>query len=118
LGVQSVIGHKRYDRHVDEQGRVQRLHQEDFCQALAITPERKYAAEGGPSFKTSFALVNKVASRPAVAVLKLLDAALFNLVAGNADACGKNFSLLYRPNAAFAPLYDLMSTVACCPLRK
>lgn len=104
---------KRYDRHIDEQGHVQRLHQEDFCQALAIAPEQKYAAEGGPTFKTGFALLNEAASRPAVEVLKLLDAALFNLVAGNADAHGKNFSLLYRPNAiAFAPLYDLMCTVA------
>jgi serine/threonine-protein kinase HipA len=103
---------KRYDRHIDEQGRVQRLHQEDFCQALAVVPEQKYAAEGGPTVKTSFALLNKAASRPAVEILKLLDAALFNLVAGNADAHGKNFSLLYRPNTAFAPLYDLMCTVA------
>lgn len=104
---------KRYDRRIDEQGRVQRLHQEDFCQALAITPERKYAAEGGPTFKTNFALLNQAASRPAVEVLKLLDAALFNLVAGNADAHGKNFSLLYRPSTVtFAPLYDLICTVA------
>lgn len=104
---------KRYDRHVDEHGHVRRLHQEDFCQALAIAPEQKYAAEGGPTFKTSFALLNEAASRPAVEVLKLLDAALFNLVAGNADAHGKNFSLLYRPNViALAPLYDLMCTVA------
>ena len=28
----------RYDRHIDEHGHVQRLHQEDFRQALAITP--------------------------------------------------------------------------------
>ena len=104
---------RRYDRHIDEQGHVQRLHQEDFCQALAIAPEQKYAAEGGPTFKTSFALLNEAASRPAVEVLKLLDAALFNLVAGNADAHGKNFSLLYRPNViVFAPLYDLMCTLA------
>ena len=34
-------------------------------------------------------------------------------MAGNADAHGKNFSLLYRPDViAFAPLYDLMCTVA------
>ena len=45
-------------------------------------PEHKCAAEGGPTFKTSFALFNEAASRPAVEVLKLLDAALFNLVAG------------------------------------
>ncbi|MBV9990290.1 MAG: type II toxin-antitoxin system HipA family toxin [Alphaproteobacteria bacterium] len=103
----------RYDRRTDAQGRVHRVHQEDFCQALGIAPERKYAAEGGPTFKTSFALLRNVATRPAVEVLKLLDAALFNLVLGNADAHGKNFSLLYRSDTvALAPLYDLMCTAA------
>lgn len=39
----------RYDRRVDAYGQAHRLHQEDFCQALGIVPERKYAAEGGVS---------------------------------------------------------------------
>ena len=104
---------KRYDRETDETGRVRRLHQEDFCQALAIAPERKYAAEGGPTFKTSFALLREAVTRPALEVLKLLDAALFNLIAGNADAHGKNFSLLYmQSQSRLAPLYDLMCTAA------
>lgn len=104
---------KRYDRRINERGNVERLHQEDFCQATGIAPERKYTAEGGPTFKTSFALLREAASRPAVEVLKLLDAALFNLVAGNTDAHGKNFSLLYtRDTTTLAPLYDLMCTIA------
>jgi serine/threonine-protein kinase HipA len=103
----------RYDREVDASGRVRRLHQEDFCQALGIPPERKYASEGGPTFRTCFAILREAASRPAVDVLGLLDAALFNLVIGNADAHGKNFSLLYLPEAiTLAPLYDLICTVA------
>ena len=103
----------RYDRTTDETGRVRRLHQEDFCQALGIAPERKYAAEGGPTFKTSFALLREAANSACGRDLKLLDAALFNLVAGNADAHGKNFSLLYAgAQARLAPLYDLMCTAA------
>lgn len=104
----------RYDRSPAADGQMRRLHQEDFCQALAITPERKYAAEGGPNFKTSFALLREAASRPAIEVLKLLDAALFNLIVGNADAHGKNFSLLYPEDGTtrLAPLYDLMCTAA------
>ncbi len=44
-------------------------------------------------------------------ILRLLDAAIFNAVIGNADAHGKNFSLIYRAEGvAFAPLYDLMVT--------
>jgi serine/threonine-protein kinase HipA len=103
----------RYDREADASGCVHRSHQEDFCQALGITPERKYASEGGPTFKACFALLREAASRPAIDVLRLLDAALFNLVTGNADAHGKNFSLLYQPGAiTLAPLYDLICTVA------
>jgi serine/threonine-protein kinase HipA len=102
----------RYDRRVDEPGRIRRLHQEDFCQALGIVPEHKYAKEGGPTFATSFDLVRRAATRPAVEVLKLLDAAIFNVFVGNADAHGKNFSLLYeRGTVSLAPLYDLLCTI-------
>jgi serine/threonine-protein kinase HipA len=46
-------------------------------------------------------------------VLKLLDAVIFNVIAGNADAHGKNFSILYDAEGPrLAPLYDLLATVA------
>ena len=92
---------------------VRRLHQEDFCQALGIVAARKYAAEGGPGFRQCFDLVRRACSRPAVELLKLLDAAIVQVLLGNADAHGKNYSLLYREDGiALAPLYDLLSTVA------
>jgi len=104
---------QRYDRAIGAQGIVRRIHQEDFCQALGVPPETKYASEGGPTFKDCFALVRRVAARPAVDVLKLLDAVIFNVIAGNADAHGKNFSILYDAEGPrLAPLYDLMATVA------
>jgi serine/threonine-protein kinase HipA len=104
---------ERYDREADEAGRTRRLHQEDVCQALGITPEHKYASEGGPGFKACFDLVRAACSAPAPAVLRLLDAAIFNVILGNADAHGKNFSLLYTGHEVrLAPLYDLMCTVA------
>jgi serine/threonine-protein kinase HipA len=103
----------RYDRTTDANGTVSRVHQEDFCQALGLAPERKYAAEGGPTFKTCFELLRQASARPATEVLKLLDAAIFNLIIGNADAHGKNFSLLYGEGGArLAPLYDLLCTIA------
>jgi serine/threonine-protein kinase HipA len=103
----------RYDRRFDESGVARRLHQEDFCQALGIAPEHKYADEGGPTFKTCFELLGRATARPAAEVLKLLDAAIFNAIAGNADAHGKNFSLLYDDDGVgFAPLYDLLCTIA------
>jgi serine/threonine-protein kinase HipA len=104
---------QRYDRSRDEDGVVRRIHQEDFCQALGVPTEIKYASEGGPNFKDCFGLLRRVAARPAVDVLKLLDAVIFNLIVGNADAHGKNFSILYDSDGPrLAPLYDLLATVA------
>ncbi len=104
---------QRYDRLIGADGGVRRIHQEDFCQALGVPPEIKYASEGGPTFKDCFALLRRLAVRPAPDVLKLLDAAIFNLIAGNADAHGKNFSILYGDaGPSLAPLYDLLATVA------
>lgn len=104
---------QRYDRAIGNDGIARRIHQEDFCQALGVPPETKYASEGGPTFKDCFALLRRVAARPAVDVLKLLDAVIFNVIAGNADAHGKNFSILYDTDGPrLAPLYDLLATVA------
>ncbi len=103
----------RYDRRREPDGVVRRLHQEDFCQALGVVAGRKYAAEGGPGFRQCFDLVRRACSRPAVELLKLLDAAILQVLLGNADAHGKNYSLLYREDGiALTPLYDLLSTVA------
>lgn len=102
---------ERYDRFVDDDGRVRRLHQEDFCQALGIAPENKYAHEGGPTFVNCFTLVREISAVPGPDVLELLDAVIFNVIVGNADAHGKNFSILYRSSGPrLAPLYDLLST--------
>lgn len=104
---------ERYDRVVDSNGQVRRLHQEDFCQALGIFTERKYATEGGPTFQNSFDLVRRACTRPAVELLKLLDAAIIQVLIGNADAHGKNYSLLHQDGGiVLAPLYDLLCTVA------
>ena len=45
---------ERYDRKIDSDGNVKRLHQEDFCQAMYVPPELKYEKEGGPSLKDCF----------------------------------------------------------------
>lgn len=104
---------ERYDREVSVDGAIRRLHQEDFCQALGVAPELKYASEGGPIFRDCFDLVRRACAAPAPAVLRLLDAAVFNVLVGNADAHGKNYSLLHRPAGIdLAPLYDLLCTAA------
>lgn len=104
---------QRYDRIAKPDGDLERLHQEDFCQALAIPPERKYQQEGGPSLRQCFDLIRTHSSAPALDILQLVDAAFFNCLIGNGDAHGKNFSLLYQNRQIrLAPLYDLVCTQA------
>ena len=95
-----------------------RLHQEDFCQALGIGSEIKYQSEGGPSLKQCFALLRDVSRVPIIDLQCLLDAVIFNVLIGNHDAHGKNFSFTYGEGSLItgkdirlAPLYDLVSTV-------
>lgn len=104
---------ERYDRIRGEDENIQRLHQEDFCQALGIPSEIKYQSEGGPSLADCFKLIRDASSAPAPDLIALLDAVIFNLLIGNHDAHAKNFSLLYMPDRSIrlAPLYDLVSTV-------
>ncbi len=101
---------KRYDRTQVNQ-HTQRLHQEDFCQALGIVPEMKYQREGGPSLIDCFELIRQVSSLPVVDIKMFLQGILFNLMIGNNDAHGKNFSLLYKnKQTRLAPFYDMIST--------
>jgi serine/threonine-protein kinase HipA len=102
---------ERYDRVTDAEGQRQRLHQEDFCQALGVVPEMKYQNEGGPDLAQCFALVRRVTRPSAPQVLRLLDYVIFNALIGNHDAHAKNFSLLYSGKTpVLAPFYDTLST--------
>lgn len=89
---------------------LERVHQEDFCQAMGIVSENKYQNEGGPSLKQCFALLRELSSAPVIDLQRLLDAVIFNFLVGNHDAHGKNFSLLYNDGTRLAPLYDVLST--------
>jgi serine/threonine-protein kinase HipA len=101
---------KRYDR-IEEHGKIKRLHQEDFCQALGIPSTKKYQNEEGPTLKQCFELIKNKTTTPVVELNKLLQAIIFNFLIGNCDAHGKNFSLLYAEKTELAPLYDLICTL-------
>jgi serine/threonine-protein kinase HipA len=111
---------ERYDRvhqkNAEGATTLDRLHQEDFCQAQGIVSEMKYQKEGGPSLKQCFALLREVSSAPVIDLSRLLDAVIYNYLVGNNDAHGKNFSLLYHgvgtanQEIRLAPLYDVVGT--------
>lgn len=103
----------RYDRETDENGLTVRIHQEDFCQALGFPPERKYQQEGGPLLRDCIQLLRDCSTAPVLDIRNLIDGLIFNTLIGNADAHGKNYSLLYsNGQRRLAPFYDLVSTMA------
>ena len=107
----------RYDREIDTAtGTTRRIHQEDFCQALGRPPEQKYQSDGGPLARDVVRLIKSGwSTHPAKDVLSFVDLAVFNAIIGNADAHGKNYSMLYDgAERRLAPGYDLVSTV-CWP---
>jgi serine/threonine-protein kinase HipA len=102
----------RYDR-FGEGEHVQRLHQEDFCQALGRPPAAKYqhnqSGVPGPPLAELFGLVrDRMNARD---INRLIDAVIFNIAIGNVDSHAKNYAILLGATgqAAVAPLYDLMS---------
>jgi serine/threonine-protein kinase HipA len=101
---------ERYDRDLTEDP-IRRLHQEDFCQALAQPSDRKYQEEGGPSARDCIELIRDAVAIPAQDVPRFWEALTYNWLIGNCDAHAKNFSLLYDGRTpTLAPLYDLVST--------
>jgi serine/threonine-protein kinase HipA len=112
IGELQVYQITRYDRRT-ENGITQRIHQEDFCQALGIVPENKYEFEGGPNMQRCDELLLGASSRPALDRQQMLQRVVFNYLIGNNDAHAKNFSLLYSyGECRLAPAYDLVSTAA------
>lgn len=114
--VPGAITVERYDRAWSE-GAVIRLHQEDFCQALGLSPTFKYQPQhieaNYPAMMA--ALIESTSSNPGEDKLQLCKRLAFCYAIGNADAHLKNFSLLYNlkwTGRRLAPLYD----VTCIPL--
>jgi serine/threonine-protein kinase HipA len=57
---------ERFDRLPPARGSpfVQRVHQEDMCQALGLMPGTKYQQDGGPGIPDIVALIRRVSSSP------------------------------------------------------
>lgn len=103
---------RRFDRNVTMDGRISRIHQEDFAQALGLPPRLKYERRGEPGLRYDLEAIVRIlnlCSAPAAARRDFLLATLFNLAIGNNDNHAKNHALLYSHGGApqLAPLYDL-----------
>lgn len=118
--IPGAIAVERYDRPWIEfagRGRVLRLHQEDLCQAVGLSPYFKYQPEGVDSSYLCMVadLLDEASSNPIADKLEFAKRTVFNYLVGNSDAHLKNSSLLFNmqwTGKALAPMYD----VTCIPL--
>jgi len=112
---------ERYDRFLGNDGRIHRIHQQDFCQAQGITSEYKYEVKGGPSLKNNFELIksNVGIKKRSENIFSFLDWLCFNFLIGNNDSHSKNISFLLKSNKIeHAPFYDLLCTAIYPKLKR
>jgi serine/threonine-protein kinase HipA len=110
FGDEVAIVVERYDRIRTEAG-LRRVHQEDICQALGISPTSKYQNEGGPGIRDIVELLRTYSGSAAEDVRTFLDSVAFNWLIVGTDAHAKNYALLIGAGGRvrLAPLYDLAS---------
>lgn len=104
---------ERYDRVGLGTPIIERLHQEDLCQAMGLSRSQKYQAFNGPRFGHCVQAVREICRPAASSIQQLLLWQIFNVLVGNSDGHAKNVSLLQdgRGRWSIAPAYDLVGTV-------
>ncbi|CEJ10667.1 Serine/threonine-protein kinase HipA [bacterium YEK0313] len=106
---------ERFDRTHDAAGRIVRVHQEDFAQALGLPAELKYERRGKKGRRFDTQAIRTVLDRtanPGENRATFIRQTMFDLLIGNVDAHAKNHALLYDhgPKPSLAPRYDLLPT--------
>ena len=102
---------ERFDRKLSlDKTWLMRLPQEDMCQALGISPNLKYQADGGPGINSIMNLLLGSANPAEDRDTFFRAQVLFWLLAA-IDGHAKNFSLFIEPEGKYrlTPLYDIMS---------
>lgn len=101
---------ERFDRRRTRDGRLLRLPQEDFCQALSVPPTLKYQNEGGPGMADVLTLLQG-SDTPAEDQAAFLRAQVIFRLIGATDGHAKNFSLFLGPGGRhrMTPFYDILT---------
>ncbi len=102
---------ERFDRRLaDDRSWWIRLPQEDMCQALGISPLRKYEADGGPGMADIFQLLEGSTQAQEDRRQFFRALVLFWMLAAS-DGHAKNFSLRIDAGGRYrmTPLYDVLS---------
>lgn len=100
----------RFDRRWTRDGRLIRLPQEDFCQALGYPPSQKYQMDGGPGIAEGMKLLS-ASDDPNDDRLAFFKAQVVFWLLGATDGHAKNFSIALHPGGGFrmTPLYDVLT---------
>jgi len=108
---QTVLVVERFDRAwMDDGAWIARLPQEDFCQALGVSPKQKYEHDGGPGMAKCLQLLTGSADPQQDALAFQLTQLAFWLMAAT-DGHAKNCSIFLQPGDTYVmtPLYDILS---------
>lgn len=107
---QLALSVERFDRLWTSDGRLIRLPQEDFCQALSIPSTRKYQRDDGPGIGAILERL-KESDRPFEDRKLFLKAQIVFWLIGATDGHAKNFSIAHTPRGGFGltPLYDVLT---------
>lgn len=107
----TVLSVKRFDRTFSTRmPSINRLPQEDMCQASGVPPSRKYERDGGPGMDTILTLLSKSERAKEDKETFFKAQVIFWMLCGT-DGHAKNFSIFLRPGSKFelTPLYDVLS---------
>lgn len=105
-----VLSIERFDRLWSKDGkRIDRVIQEDFCQATATPPHLKYENKGGPGMVRILEILNQ-SDRPKEDRYHFFKTQVVFWLIGAIDGHAKNFSIQWS-NSGFSltPLYDVLS---------
>lgn len=105
-----VLVVERYDRRHVAEGTVERVHQEDFCQALGLAPAGRHQRRGGATVGDCADVVAAFGATGAENIARLQDNMLFRWVVGDTDGHAKNVGILLSGAArSLTPVYDAAS---------
>jgi serine/threonine-protein kinase HipA len=103
-----VIVIERFDR-LWRDDVLYRLPQEDICQALGVSPMRKYQSDGGPGIVDILEFLNGAVA-PRKDRLSFMKTQIVFWLLAAIDGHAKNFSIFLTPGGyKLTPLYDVMS---------
>ena len=101
---------ERFDRKWTTDGRLLRIPQEDFCQALSCPSSRKYQSHGGPGMIDVLNLL-KGSDTPVEDQKTFLKSQVIFWLIGATDGHAKNFSIFLGRGGRFqlTPIYDVLT---------